>query len=128
MSREISLEKSELSVLVSPLVSDGEAMLNALENGEQSEGERSDGVLSASDEVNSEVMSEDVDDESKEKESSDESRIYVAEEEDNREDDVPCVKRRKCEIGENLMTFDSFQHYVNNDIQVGMQKDYRAIL
>ena len=128
VSREISLEKSELSVLVSPLVSDGEAMLNALENGEQSEGERSDGVLSASDEVNSEVMSEDVDDESKEKESSDESRIYVAEEEDNREDDVPCVKRRKCEIGENLMTFDSFQHYVNNDIQVGMQKDYRAIL
>ena len=127
VSREISLEKSELSVLVSPLVSDREAMLNALENNEQSEGERSDGVLSASDEVNSEVVSEEDDDALKEKEASDESQTYVAEEEENWEDEVPCVKRRKCEIGENIMTFDPYQHYVNSDIQVGTQMDYKAI-
>lgn len=129
VSREMSLERSELSVLVSPLVSDREAMLNALENDEQSEGERSDGVLSASDEVNSEVASEeDSEDASKEKESTDSSLYYVAEEEENKEEEVPCVKRRKCEVGEHLMTFDALQHYSSGGIQVGIQKDYRALL
>ena len=49
--------ESEISVLVSPLVTEKEAMLNAIEN-EQSQGERSDGVLSASDESLSEAIEE----------------------------------------------------------------------
>ena len=50
-------DAKNISILVSPLVSEKESMLNAIEN-EQSDGERSTGVLSASDESLSEVAEE----------------------------------------------------------------------
>ena len=50
-------DTKNISILVSPLVSEKESMLNAIEN-EQSDGERSTGVLSASDESLSEVAEE----------------------------------------------------------------------
>ena len=52
------LELCDLSLLMSPLVTEREAMLNALENDNQSEGERSDGVLSGSEDMNSQIASE----------------------------------------------------------------------
>ena len=57
------LELSDLSLLMSPLVTEREAMLNALENDNQSEGERSDGILSGSEDMNSQIASEEEGDE-----------------------------------------------------------------
>lgn len=48
---------TEISVLTNPLATEKEAMLNAIEN-EQSQGERSEGVLSVSDESLSEIVEE----------------------------------------------------------------------
>ena len=52
------LEMYDLSLLISPLVTEREAMLNALENENQSEGERSDGVLSGSEDIRSQIASD----------------------------------------------------------------------
>lgn len=78
------LEESEMSILLSPLASDHRKLLNQIEN-EESEGERSDGVLS------------------------------VSEDSSEREEEVREKKKRVCvsEYGneECILTYDALQHY-----------------
>ena len=90
--------ESEISILVSPLVTEKEAMLNAIEN-EQSEGERSDGVLSASDESLSEAVEES---------QSQPKRVHVC---SLQGCDADLEEANRREQGRNSMTFGECQHF-----------------
>lgn len=97
-------KESEISVLVSPLVTEKEAMLNAIEN-EQSDGERSTGVLSVSDESTSEAAEESENE-------SEPKRVQVC---SMQEFDANWEEAKRREQQWNPMTFGACQHFCAED-------------
>lgn len=114
---EEQLESCDLSLLMSPLATEKEIMMNAFENEGESDAERSDGVLPVSDDTHSEVVSEE------EESIPPPASQYQVETQEFEE--VP-AKRVRCEYGGTVMTEGLFQQYACNGVQVTFQGDYKS--
>lgn len=115
---EDQLESCDLSLLMSPLATEKEVMMNAFENEGESDGERSEGVLPVSDDTYSEVVSEEDDS------IPPPASLYQAE---TQELEEASVKRMRCEYGGHVMTEGLLQQYVCNGVQVTFQGDYKSL-
>lgn len=122
LALERELETNDLSVLVSPLVSEKEAMLNALENAQLSEGgERSDGVLSASDDFLSEEASEEM---AEEMPPSKRRKEEYKVEPNEATKAISVMQELECEYGGAIATFQERQQYSTCGTQVSTNGTY----